>query len=178
MSVGKSGGSAVYCSSALGTAPAVAACSRGGDLRRRSARSSEPTVYVSPSTLDSLVTSVHDDTTTSVSLSVIDTGRYAAGSHRSPSGPMANSCRSALGGHRARQPDLHLAVARGVQRPLAAAVGGVLVERGDAPVVGLRRLHGEQVGVVDVVELVADVDERRDAGAVALAAGLGAVRRC
>ena len=57
-----------------------------------------------------------------------------------------------------------------------AAVARVVVERGDAPVVGLRRLHGEQLVVVHVCELGADVDERRQRGPVAVPAESVAAR--
>ena len=84
---------------------------------------------------------------------------------------MANCCRSVPPGSRSGQADADAVVALGAERPLPAAVARVRVERGDAPVVGLARLHGEQVEVVDVVELAADVDERRDRRPVAVPAG-------
>ena len=60
-------------------------------------------------------------------------------------------------------------VTLGRQRPLPAAGGAVLVERGEPPVVGPGRLHREQVLGLGAVELRADVDERRDRRAVARA---------
>jgi hypothetical protein len=64
------------------------------------------------------------------------TGRNAAGSQRSPRGPIENCCTRVSPGSSLRT-DLHAAVTLRASGPLAALVTRVLVERGDAPVVGL-----------------------------------------
>ena len=81
---------------------------------------------------------VPDDRTTSVSARPIATGRYAAGQPPLAERADGEVLRKLPGGRAGGQPDAHAAVALGAQRPLAAAVARVLVERGDAPVVGVR----------------------------------------
>ncbi len=155
-----------------GTGAAVAAICSALNCVPASGGSAEWTVYFRWLTADASATMVPDERTTSVSGRSMATGRYAAGSHRSDNGPIRNSWRRRARGCGRRQPDAHAAVALRAERPLAAVVARVLVEGGDPPVVGERGPHGEQLRVVDVVELAADVDERRERRPVAAPAGV------